>query len=897
MTNRMRSVVFAPLLGFALLTVNSWAQNRNEQPDYRNPALPLTQRVDDLVGRMTLAEKVSQMQNNAPAIPRLGVPAYNWWNEGLHGVARSGYATVFPQAIGLAATWDTDLLHRVATTISTEARAKHNEAIRHNIHSIYYGLTFWSPNINIFRDPRWGRGQETYGEDPFLTSRLGVAFVTGLQGSNPDYLKVVATPKHFAVHSGPESIRHRFNVDPSPFDLEDTYLPAFRATITEGHADSIMCSYNAINDVPACANRELLQNVLRRQWGFDGYVTSDCGAISDFYSAEGHHYSADKAHAAAAGVLAGTDTSCGTEYSALTKAVQEGLLPESAIDTAVKRLFTARFRLGMFDPPSKIPYARIPFSEDDSPAHRALALAAARKAMVLLKNDADVLPLRNNIHTLAVIGPNAASLAALEGNYNGVPLHPVLPVDGMEQEFGSRAKILYAQGAPYDAQLPLPAPRTIFHPASGASPTGLKAEYFATSNLTGKPAITRIDQQVDFDWNAASPAPGIPANDFGVRWTGVIAAPQAGEYKFNIAFGNCGPCSDRESYTVYFDGKQVATQTTDASKPYRPSTNPPFSLPFSDAKPHSIRIDYTHHSPLFGGGITLNWQPPPGSLLPEAVAVAKKADAVLAFVGLSPELEGEEMPVHVEGFSGGDRTKIDLPASQQEMLQAVADTGKPLIVVLMNGSALAVGWAQQHAAAILEAWYPGEAGGQAIAETLSGKNNPGGRLPVTFYASLDQVPPFTDYSMKGRTYRFFHGQPLYRFGYGLSYTHFTYSNLHLSSTNLNAGDTLTVEADVKNTGSHPGDEVVELYITPPSAAPDGLLYALKSFQRISIRPKESRHIVFKLEPRQLSEVAANGKRSVQPGNYTLAIGGGQPVENSGDLSATFAISGTKSLPQ
>ncbi len=897
MKKRMRSVILASLLGVALLAVTGWAQDNKGLPKYRNPALPLNQRVEDLVGRMTLAEKVSQMQNDAAAIPRLGIPAYNWWNEGLHGVARSGYATVFPQAIGLAATWDTDLLHEVATTISTEARAKYNNAVRHNIHSIYYGLTVWSPNINIFRDPRWGRGQETYGEDPFLTSRLGVAFVTGLQGSDPNYLKVVATPKHFAVHSGPESERHRFNVNSSLYDLEDTYLPAFRSTITEAHADSTMCAYNAVDGVPACANHELLQNILRQQWGFGGYVTSDCGAITDFYSPEGHHYSPDEAHAAAAGVLAGTDTSCGTDYSALTEAVKDKLLPESAIDTAVRRLFTARFRLGMFDPPSKDPYAKIPFSVDDSPAHRALALETARKAMVLLKNENGALPLHVDVHTLAVIGPNAASLAALEGNYNAVPSHPVLPLDGMTQEFGSKTKILYAQGAPYDAQLPLPVPRTAFHPQGEASQPGLKAEYFAKSNLSGKPAMTRVDQQVDFDWNSASPAPGIPANDFGVRWTGTISAPQAGDYSFNITFAHCYPCSDRESYTVYFDGQQVAAQTTSESKPYRPSANPPFHLQFPDTKPHSIRIDYTHHSALFGAGLTLNWQPPVESLLPQAVAVAKQADAVVAFVGLSPELEGEEMPVHVEGFSGGDRTKIDLPAAQQQMLQAVEAIGKPLIVVLMNGSALAVEWAQQHAAAVLEAWYPGEAGGQAIAETLSGKNDPGGRLPVTFYASLDQLPPFTDYSMKGRTYRFFHGQPLYRFGYGLSYTHFGYSNLHLSSTSFKAGGTLTAEADVRNTGAITGDEVAELYLTPPSPSPDGLVYALKGFQRISLAPKESRHIVFKLEPRQLSEVADDGKRSVQPGRYTVAIGGGQPMGNSGDLSATFTISGTQSLSQ
>ncbi|HEY7210578.1 MAG TPA: glycoside hydrolase family 3 N-terminal domain-containing protein, partial [Bryobacteraceae bacterium] len=506
----------------------------------------LQKRVLDLVRRMTLEEKVSQMQNHSAAIPRLGIPEYDWWNEGLHGIARSGYATVFPQAIGLAATWDTALLHTVATTISTEARAKYNEAIRRNIHSIYYGLTIWSPNINIFRDPRWGRGQETYGEDPYLTSRLGVAFVTGLQGDDPQYLKTVATPKHFAVHSGPESDRHRFNVSPSPFDLEDTYLPAFRATVMEGRADSVMCAYNALNGVPACASRELLGTILRNHWQFNGYVTSDCGAVSDFFSRDGHHYSPDRAHAAAAAVLAGTDTSCGTEYAALVDAVKQGLISEDAINTAVERLFLARFRLGLFDPAANVPYAKIPFSENDSAAHRALALEAGRKSIVLLKNQNNTLPLRGNIKTIAVIGPNAASLAALEGNYNGVPSHPILPVDGIEQEFQGRAKILYAQGSPYATGVSLPVPRTALHPARG-SESGLTGEYFNNAELRGKPVLTRLDKQVDFDWNSASPAPDIPANDFGVRWTGTLTPPKIGDYSFDLSFAHCYPCYSRES--------------------------------------------------------------------------------------------------------------------------------------------------------------------------------------------------------------------------------------------------------------------------------------------------------------------------------------------------------------
>ncbi len=879
------------MLTLTLCVYSSAGQNGAK---YQDTALPVEQRVDDLVGRMTLPEKVSQMQNHSVAIPRLNVPEYDWWNEGLHGVARSGYATVFPQAIGMASTWDTKLLHSVAAAISTEARAKYNQAIRDNIHSIYYGLTIWSPNINIFRDPRWGRGQETYGEDSFLTGRLGVAFVTGLQGDDPKYLKTVATPKHFAVHSGPESERHRFDVKPSRFDLEDTYLPAFRATITEAHADSLMCAYNEVDGVPACANQELLGTTLRKDWQFGGYVTSDCGAISDFFSPAGHKYSPDKEHAAAAALQAGTDTSCGDEYAALVSAVRDKLVSEEAVDKAVKRLFTARFRLGLFDPAPDVAYARIPFSENDSAAHRALALETARKSMVLLKNTDNALPLASGVKTIAVIGPNAASLAALEGNYNAVPSRPVLPIDGIEQEFAGRAKVLYAQGSPYADGVSLPVPRTVLHVPKGKGREGLVGSYFANSEFRGKAVLKRIDREIDFDWNSASPGAGLPSNDFSVRWTGTMAAPKVGDYEFDIRFAHCYPCSSREAYAVYLDGKQVAAYTTEESKTSHPSTNEPFRFHFANTKPHSIRIDYSHHSKLFGAGITLNWQPPQGALLPDAVATAKRADVVIAFVGLSPELEGEEMPVHVEGFAGGDRTKIDLPDAQEEMLRTVGLIGKPLVVVLLNGSAISATWARQHAAAVLEAWYPGEAGGEAIAETLSGKSNPGGRLPVTFYASLDQVPAFVDYSMKGRTYRFFKGEPLYRFGYGLSYTQFKYSGLRLSAGRLKAGDTLTVEAEVNNAGKVGGDEVVEVYLTTPRNE-DGQIYSLRGFERLSLGAGENRHIRFELAARDLSEVASDGSRSVQAGEYKLALGGGQPVPGFTGLTGQFTVSGSQAL--
>ncbi len=881
----------AAMLWFALGSQHGICQ---KMLPYQNPALTPEQRAADLVSRMTLEEKVSQTMNGSAAIPRLGVPAYNWWSEGLHGIARSGYATVFPQAIGNAATWDAPLVGQMATVISTEARAKYNQAIRENIHSIYFGLTIWSPNINIFRDPRWGRGQETYGEDPFLTSQMGVAFVKGLQGDNPHYLKTVATPKHFVVHSGPEPERHRFNVDVSPYDLEDTYLPAFRATVMQGHADSVMCAYNAIDGVPACANKMLLEQTLRKDWGFNGYITSDCGAIDDFFSPAGHHYSPDAEHASASAMLAGTDTNCGDTYKALVSAVKDGLISEQALNTAVERLFTARFRLGMFDPASDDPYASIPMSEDDSPAHRALALKAARESMVLLKNENGFLPLKTGIEKIAVVGPNAASLAAIEGNYNAIPSHPVLPLDGMRAEFGT-SKILYAQGSAYVAELPVPVPETAFHPSLKSSETGLKGEYFASSAMTGKPVITRIDHHIDFDWDSASPVPGAPQNNFGVRWTGTISVPAAGDYPFQVQFSHCYPCEDSENYKIYLDGKEVAHFGTNEADESRQSSAPAFTLHFDDTKPHTFRVDYAHHAALFGGGITLGWMPPADALREQAVDVAKQADVVVAFMGLSPNLEGEEMPIHVEGFLGGDRTDIQLPDVQKKLLEALGETGKPLVVVLLNGSALAVNWSQDHANAVLEAWYPGEDGGTAIAETLDGKNNPAGRLPVTFYRNIGQIPAFDDYSMKGRTYRYFHGDPLYEFGYGLSYTHFAYSNLRLSDSMLNAGEDLTVSADVRNTGQLAGDEVVELYIVPPPSALAPRA-ELEGFARVHLLPGEMQPVQFTLHPRQLSLVDAAGSRSVQPGNYFIYVGGNQPTPGMG-VSKGFSIHGSKPLPR
>ncbi len=880
---------FVPVAALAASTLPVWAQGS----PLTDTSLTTEQRAQGVVKQMTLEEKISQMMDRSPAIPRLGIPEYNWWNEALHGVARSGYATMFPQAIGMAASWDADLLHEEARVISTEARAKYNNAIAHDNHQRYFGLTIWSPNINIFRDPRWGRGQETLGEDPTLTGTLGSAFVRGLQGDDPKYLEVVATPKHFAVHSGPESTRHKANIEPSAYDLESTYLPAFRKTIVEAKADSIMCAYNAVHGEPACANTMLLQQKLRGDWQFKGFVTSDCGAVQDFY--DGHGFSPDAAHAAAKAVLAGTDTDCGDEYKSLKQAVEQKLLPESAIDTAVERLFEARIRLGMFDPKAEVAFNSIPFSQNDSAPHAELALQAAREAMVLLKNNKGTLPLRSG-QTIAVVGPNASSLLALEGNYNGVPSHPVLPVDALERQFG-QDHVLYAQGSPYAEGITLPAARSLFHTADGKP--GLQGEYYANSTLSGTPAATRVDREIDFNWDHAAPVPQVSSTDFSVRWTGTLTAPAAGSYSFAMMIGRCSECAnktDKDELAITFDGKPLDLSQPNPTGDGWNTRMPAFDLQFADTKPHSVVIEFRHKSIDMPAAAVLRWMAPVAAERDEAVAAAKQADAVVAFVGLNSELEGEESPIHIPGFAGGDRTAIDLPAPQQQLLAALAATGKPLVVVLMNGSALAVNWSKQHADAILESWYPGEAGGTAIAETLAGLNNPGGKLPLTFYTGVGQLPAFDDYSMKNRTYRYFKGQPLYGFGYGLSYTSFVFSPLKLSSKSVQAGQPLTVQAEVKNTGQVAGDEVAELYLAPPqnSLSPQRQLVG---FARVHLQPGEVKPVSITLDPRAMSVVDAAGNRAMKAGSYSLFLGGSQPGAPDAPTGATarFRIKGEAPL--
>ena len=830
-------------LVFISLTVST-AMAQESQPastpapklSFRNPDLPLQERVDDLVSRMTLDEKVSQMLDVAPAIERLGIPEYNWWNEALHGVARSGLATSFPQAIGLAATWNRDLIHKMATVISDEARAKYHEYDREGKHHRYQGLTFWSPNINIFRDPRWGRGQETYGEDPFLSGTLAVQFIRGMQGDDPNYLKTVATSKHYAVHSGPEPDRHTFDALVSERDLRETYLPQFERTVREADVRSLMCAYNRVYGKAACGSPYLLDEILRGEWGFDGYITSDCGALGDIYK---HHKLVETpAEAAATALKAGTDLECGKEaFPYLVQAVDSGLVDEADVDRAVKRLFTARFRLGMFDPPERVPYAQIPYSILDSESHKALALDVARQSMVLLKNDG-MLPLRKDLGKIAVIGPNADQRLMLLGNYYGTPSDIVTPLRGIREAVGPETEVVYAQGSEPASGSPIHSvvPADVLFGPDGRP--GLHVEYFAGASMEGEAVFTGRDAELNANWHAKAPRDDLAEDDFAVRWSGILRPEVTGSYNMDVI--------STMNFEFYInDTLALSSGEHDDPRPAQAT-----SIELEAGRDYRIRLDAqeTHGD----AQLQLVWAPPPAGLEEEAVAAASDADAVILTLGLTPRLEGEEMRVHIDGFDGGDRTRIDLPDVQQQLMERIVALGKPTVLVLLNGSALAVSWADENVPAIVEAWYPGQAAGTAIADVLFGDYNPAGRLPVTFYKSVADLPPFDDYDMAGRTYRFFEGEPLYPFGHGLSYTTFEYSNLRTDTDTIPSDGEITVSLDVTNTGSRSGDEVVQLYVRYPNSDVDRPIKELKGFERISTDPGQTKSVAFKLPARELA---------------------------------------------
>jgi len=719
------------LLISAFFIQPGFAQVKKIEYPFQDPSLSIEKRVNDLVSRLTLEEKVVQMLNSTPSIKRLAIPAYDWWNECLHGVARTKFnVTSYPQAIGMAATFDPDAMKTMGDYTAEEGRAIFNETSRTDTSSRrrYIGLTYWTPNINIFRDPRWGRGQETYGEDPFLTGTLAKAFVTGLQGNDPKYLKAAGCAKHYAIHSGPEPSRHAFDVNVSDHDLWDTYLPAFHELVVNAKVAGVMCAYNAYAGQPCCASDKLMVNILRNQWKFTGYVTSDCGAIDDFFNFHKTH--PDAASAAADAVWHGTDIDCGNvAYKALVQAVKDGKITEKQIDVSLKRLFTIRFRLGMFDPVDMVKYAQIPFSVLEKKEHKEHALKMARESLVLLRNQNHLLPLNKALKKIAVLGPNADNANTQLANYNGQPSVVTTVLQGIRDKLGNGVDVFYSR-----------------------------------------------------------------------------------------------------------------------------ATN------FVDTTQH----DFT-----------------------TVVDSVKDADILIYVGGISPRLEGEEMRVSQRGFSGGDRTTIALPSVQTDFLKALKATGKPVVLVMMTGSAIAIPWEAENIPAIINAWYGGQAAGSAVADVLFGDYNPSGRLPVTFYRNDDDLPAFEDYSMANRTYRYFKGEALYPFGFGLSYTNFKYSNLKLSKASVRNNESLQAEVTVTNTGKYKGDEVVQLYVSHEGVdfAP---LSALKNFKRITVAPGASQKVTFTITPDLLTLVNTNGAAVFIPGKTKIIISGCSPVRQAERLGISEA---------
>ncbi|MDR1938440.1 MAG: glycoside hydrolase family 3 C-terminal domain-containing protein [Tannerellaceae bacterium] len=853
----MNKRIFLTTLLTGIFSITAFAQSF----PYKNPDLPVEERVNDLVSRMTLEEKVAQMMNDAPAIDRLDIPAYNWWNECLHGVARAGIATVFPQAIGLAATFDRDAMYATAQVISDEARAKYHLSLSQNSKAIpqYYGLTYWTPNINIFRDPRWGRGQETYGEDPYLTGEMGVEFVKGLQGNDDKYFKVIATAKHYAVHSGPEYNRHAFDSRPALYDLWDTYLSAFEKLIKTGNVYSVMCAYNRYEGEPCCGSDELLVDILRNRWKFEGYVVSDCGAINNFYRS--HKTSKDAAEAAADAVIAGTDLECGGTYRALLEAVERGDILEEDIDASLKRLFIARMKLGMFDPDSRVPYSQIPYSVVCSPESRRQSLEMAQKSIVLLKNEQQTLPLKKNLKTIAVVGPNADNPTCLLANYNGSPSYIVTPLEGIRKKVGGKTKIIYDQAVGLTNDT-VSIPVDITGQLKIDGKTGYKVEFFDRKSLEGEPIRTAYEKEIDF-FGAKQhlQTSGLKPGKLGVRWTSVYSPKKDGSVYFEIT-------SDDSGFRLFVNDRNVMNRFN-----YQEARVEHYKLDVKAGEKYNLRFEFYQENE--GGGVSLTAVDRRKSN-PEALKEKLKTADVIVFVGgISPSLEGEEMPVSVPGFNKGDRTNISLPAVQTEMMKALKETGKPVVFVMLTGSALAIRWENDHLPAILNAWYGGQDAGTALADVLFGDCNPSGRLPVTFYASDDDLPDYEDYSMKNRTYRYFTGKPLYEFGYGLSYTEFTYSDLQVPET-VPIGKDATVSVTVSNRGNRDGEEVVQLYLSFPDSKTTTPLRALQGFRRIPLKAGETRRVEFKLAPENMAVVDALVQRSIIPGRMLISVGGRQP---------------------
>lgn len=849
----MRFIIFTIAI---CISLNSFSQNGVTAYPFQNTSLPFEARVNDLVSRLTLEEKVAQMLNTAPAIPRLGIPAYDWWNEVLHGVARTPYrVTVYPQAIAMAATFDTNSIRLMASYSADEGRAIYNRAIRDGREGQrYVGLTYWTPNINIFRDPRWGRGQETYGEDPFLTGMMGTAFVHGLQGDDPRYLKAAACAKHYAVHSGPEPSRHVDNFSPGDYDLWNTYLPAFKQLVTKTGVAGVMCAYNAFKSQPCCGSDQLMIDILWKQWKFSGYVTSDCWAIDDFFKNHKTHKNA--ADASADAVLHGTDVECGTDaYKSLVQAVKEGKLTEQQIDISVKRLFMIRFRLGMFDPVSMVKYAQTPATVLESAAHKAHALKMARQSIVLLKNENNLLPLKKTLKKIAVVGPNADNSIAVLGNYNGIPSEIITVLQGIKNKVGNNTEVVYEKAVNFtnDTLLQYTDVNNLY---TWQGQTGFYAEYFNNRELKGEPVAKRIEQIIDNNWQEGQIIiDTLKGYNFSVRYATDFKATKTGDITFELEAD--------DGYRFFIDGKEVInawTRNRWGARTYKLSTQ--------ENKTYRLVVEYYQGEGK--ASVKLKAGHFAKSDFASLAAKIKDADVIVFAGGISPQLEGEEMRVDYPGFNGGDRTSILLPTAQTALLKALRATGKPVVFVLMTGSAIAMPWESENIPAIVNAWYGGQSAGTAVADVLFGDYNPSGRLPVTFYKSDNDLPGFSDYSMKNRTYRYFKGEPLYGFGFGLSFTKFQYDQIKITR-----GKTVTANARVTNTGDRDGEEVVQLYVSTPGAE-TMLIRSLKAFQRIVLKKGESKTVSFTLTPEDLSVTDNQGNSKPLKGKVSISIGGSQP---------------------
>ena len=796
-----------------------------------------TDRLSDLVGLMTVEEKIGQLVARPDGIPRLGIPKYDYWNEALHGVKTTG-ATSFPQVVALGSTWDPDLVHRVATAISDEARVKNKIQGK--------GLTYWSPNVNIARDPRWGRNEESYSEDPYLLSRMGVAFVTGMQGDHPFYLKTVSTPKHF-IANNEETRRHSGSSDVDMRSLWEYYMPAFQNTIIEGKAFSIMCAYNELNQEPCCGNYYLLKDVLRDKWGFEGYVVSDCGAINDMVY--GHHYFETGTEAAARSILAGCDLNCGEYYGLyLHEALEGGLIEEKDIDRALKRVFSARFRLGEFDPPEMVPYSMIPEARLDCQDHRDLALESARKSIVLLKNDG-ILPLdKNKIKSIAVIGPNAEECQL--GIYSGSPNIQISPLEGIKNKASSYGiKVNYERGSGFGGSFTKPIETKYFGQIGDSGKKGMLGQYFDNMELKGEPVLIRIDSIIDFEWYGRAPSEELPDDRFSVRWTGEIIPPITDVFSLETRTD--------DGARLYLDGKLLFEDwTTHGEKPNRAEVE------LKAGKAYKIVYEYFESD--LGAVARLSWNLCLKDF-DKAKEIASMSDLVIFVLGTHPVMSEEE----------NDRMDITLPQIQQDLVREIAQLNSNIVIVLINGGPVALEDAEENASAILEAWYTGQASGTAIADVLFGAFNPGGKLPETFYASTDQLPPFDDYDVinNGRTYMYFEKPVLYPFGHGLSYTTFDYSNLDLSAEKITREGEIEIRCCLKNTGKYKGDEVVQVYVSDLEASVKVPVRQLKRFQRITLKPGESKIVSFSLPASELSffDIKSNGF-IVEPGEFEVQIG-------------------------